>query len=601
MGEQSTPASPPADDTKPQNPAAAAHVMENPLDVNKNDPQYSRDEDATEALKRSISARLEQPMREEQVQNAVKFLSHPKVRGSPVIYRRSFLEKKGLTREEIDEAFRRVPDPPSTSANVEASGPTQGSAPSASKALQLQVPSQNVPTAIAPSSIGSMAAAPQKTRFLWSHVLIAVGVIATSGAGTAVFFKKAILPRLKAWIREVAKGEDHVEKKDISESKVATEAAQAAQAAASAAAVVAKACQDLLNANSEEKKNYEAFMRQLDLQMKEIKSLREVMHSQEKNIADVHSAADNGPMNNVGVVPHVEQSASRKIPINSQEQKLNVKSTPATAPSESTATSYPKSYLEVLAMIQRGETPPGIKEINDMPPNPNQQPSNPHLAPKKKPWEATQQLQQNSYGQLQDRVDGTTDGAQENGQSSQSTGHQPDGSESSDSWWNRKTTFSETEQEAEPRLTSHGVGSKNWPGRGWVPPQTPSVAMPEAAEAIRKPKPPAQKQQTAASSSSQSSDREDEMTGLVSLMTGAKSSGGGIGNAPASEALEDGQSQLKDDPPRKLKRATITEIEPEAGEPRLPSYGNGSVTGSENGHETAETADTANAGASTSG
>ena len=48
-------------------------------------------------------------MREEQVQNAVKFLSHPKVRGSPVMYRRSFLEKKGLTKEEIDEAFSRVP------------------------------------------------------------------------------------------------------------------------------------------------------------------------------------------------------------------------------------------------------------------------------------------------------------------------------------------------------------------------------------------------------------------------------------------------------------------------------------------------------------
>lgn len=52
-----------------------------------------------------------EPIREDQVQNAVKFLSHPKVRGSPVMfmYRRSFLDKKGLTREEIDEAFRRVP------------------------------------------------------------------------------------------------------------------------------------------------------------------------------------------------------------------------------------------------------------------------------------------------------------------------------------------------------------------------------------------------------------------------------------------------------------------------------------------------------------
>lgn len=50
-----------------------------------------------------------QPVREDQVINAVNFLSHPKVRSSPIVHRRSFLEKKGLTKEEIDEAFRRVP------------------------------------------------------------------------------------------------------------------------------------------------------------------------------------------------------------------------------------------------------------------------------------------------------------------------------------------------------------------------------------------------------------------------------------------------------------------------------------------------------------
>jgi len=44
-------------------------------------------------------------MREDYVENAVKFLSHPKVRGSPIVYRRSFLEKKGPTFQEIDEAF----------------------------------------------------------------------------------------------------------------------------------------------------------------------------------------------------------------------------------------------------------------------------------------------------------------------------------------------------------------------------------------------------------------------------------------------------------------------------------------------------------------
>lgn len=49
-----------------------------------------------------------QPAREDYVQNAVKFLSHPEVRGSTVVYRHSFLQNKGLTNDEIDEAFRRV-------------------------------------------------------------------------------------------------------------------------------------------------------------------------------------------------------------------------------------------------------------------------------------------------------------------------------------------------------------------------------------------------------------------------------------------------------------------------------------------------------------
>ncbi|VFQ93805.1 unnamed protein product [Cuscuta campestris] len=50
-----------------------------------------------------------EPIREDQVQNAVEFLADPKVKGSPVMYKRSFLERKGLTKEKIDESFRRVP------------------------------------------------------------------------------------------------------------------------------------------------------------------------------------------------------------------------------------------------------------------------------------------------------------------------------------------------------------------------------------------------------------------------------------------------------------------------------------------------------------
>ncbi|GJN40692.1 hypothetical protein PR202_gb29953 [Eleusine coracana subsp. coracana] len=47
-------------------------------------------------------------MREELVQSAVSFLKHPKVVTSSDIQRRSFLESKGLSIDEINEAFRRL-------------------------------------------------------------------------------------------------------------------------------------------------------------------------------------------------------------------------------------------------------------------------------------------------------------------------------------------------------------------------------------------------------------------------------------------------------------------------------------------------------------
>lgn len=70
--------------------------------------QVSEGEATIESLENSVFT-VPEPVREDQVQNAVNFLSHPKVRGSPVLYRRAFLEKKGLTKDEIDEAFRRLP------------------------------------------------------------------------------------------------------------------------------------------------------------------------------------------------------------------------------------------------------------------------------------------------------------------------------------------------------------------------------------------------------------------------------------------------------------------------------------------------------------
>ncbi|KAJ6375552.1 hypothetical protein OIU77_000522 [Salix suchowensis] len=147
-----------------------------------------------------------EPMREEQVQNAVKFLSHPKVRGSPVMYRRSFLEKKGLTKEEIDEAFSRVPDPaPSTQAtslNQEGQVKLTPNVQPPASAQTLQ-PVAAAPTA-AISSVGTLT----QSRFHWYHAVFAVGLLAASGAGTVVLVKNTIIPRLKSWIRKVVLEEE---------------------------------------------------------------------------------------------------------------------------------------------------------------------------------------------------------------------------------------------------------------------------------------------------------------------------------------------------------------------------------------------------------
>lgn len=51
---------------------------------------------------------------------------------------------------------------------------------------------------------------------------------------------------------------------------------------------------------------------------------------------------------------------------------------------------HPASYMEVLEMLERGETPPGIRDdIDDKPPNPDQPPPPSRMKPKPKPWEKT--------------------------------------------------------------------------------------------------------------------------------------------------------------------------------------------------------------------
>ncbi|KAF3321748.1 Peroxisomal membrane protein PEX14 [Carex littledalei] len=129
------------------------------------------------------------------------------------------------------------------------SSPISGT--SAESPVSTQVVAQpNPSTAVltpAAQPTAAMTPAVVKRMINWYHI-----VLATGGTGTVVFFKRVVVPRIKAWIKNVvSEREEETEKEEKQSSKVAEEAAEAAKAAASAAALVAKASQDLLSSRSE--------------------------------------------------------------------------------------------------------------------------------------------------------------------------------------------------------------------------------------------------------------------------------------------------------------------------------------------------------------
>ncbi|KAK4264332.1 hypothetical protein QN277_025528 [Acacia crassicarpa] len=419
-----------------------------------------------------------QPMREEQVQNAVKFLSHPKVRGSPVIYRRSFLEKKGLTKEEIDEAFRRVPDSPP---NVMTSGENKDGQLKTSNIQQL-TPAQMLPQG-ASTSTGTTIS---YRRFHWSHAIIAIGFIAASGAGTVILIKNSILPRLKSWIRKVALEDKEPLKKLASKPSLEEETTLAAKAATAAAADVAKASQEIQISLSEEKRYFGELVSLVDKQVQEMKSMTDAIRKlQASSGATLLEQEDY----------QVSQASSKQLIANGKVDfnmlSGSYSSTPASA-GPSTAP-HPKSYME---------------DIDDRPPNPNQQPSNPRMAPRAKPWEVSQ-VQSTNTQMFQSWVNGENSSSKVQDASIEVNGNTPV------PWWQRNNVRITEMNDGNGHDTAPYRAPSSLPQpvkRTWVPPQPPPIAMPEAAEAIRRPKSVAQKEQVQDDElAARSSDMSDEV------------------------------------------------------------------------------------------
>ncbi|OMO81461.1 hypothetical protein CCACVL1_12406 [Corchorus capsularis] len=507
---QSSPSPPNSTEEKPQ--PTTSEVVQQANEVQ----QDVRPEAAKPSVPAPASVFVNsEPIREDQVMNAVKFLSHPKVKGSPVMYRRSFLERKGLTKEEIDEAFRRVPDPPPSS---QPTGLNPDGSVKPSVNTQTQATTQTPqPMAAAPTAVASVGTRAQ-SRFHWYHAVFAVGLLAASGAGTAVLIKNAIIPRLKSWIRKVVLEEeyDHAKKRDAKPT-LAEEAAAAAKAAAAAAADVAKASQEMLNSKNEERRRFEEFMNLINVQTQEMKSMSSA-------IKTLEGQANSSGRTFVDHEDHRVSASSTKQSYANGRTDADVRSVRSSSPPSSAEPPHPKSYMEIMAMVQRGEKPSNIREINDMPPNPNQQPSNPRIAPRSKPWEA----QNGSSQVLQSQVsgEGLNQKVPDNG-----LNYLVD-DESSTPWWQRKNArITEIENEDELMAGPYGVKTNEPPPvqRTWVPPQPPPVAMAEAAEAIRRPKSaPKEAAKQDQLADDQSVDNHSEVTDELQRITKISESGGAV-------------------------------------------------------------------------
>ncbi|KAL9253540.1 Peroxisomal membrane protein PEX14-like protein [Drosera capensis] len=412
-------------------------------------------------------------IREDQVRNAVIFLSHPKVRGSPVIHRRNFLERKGLTKEEIDEAFRRVPDPSPLSTSAQDTDSKQdGQLDAATRILQpahIQVPQ---PVTTPYGTISTLTG-----QFHWPNVT-----------------------------KEVA--------------------AAAKVAAASAAADVARASQQMLVTKTEEKKHFQEFMILLEEQLQEIKSMKSAIIKLEES----HKTAKQIQVEE----EHPGGSLACSKQIGDSMADFDSRSARSSSAAASAEPAHPKSFMEIMAMVERGEKPPNIREINDLPPNPNQEISNPTLAPRPKPWEVTQRANSSSSSftappPFINRGSSTT--SQTNGVSYQSNDDSPL------PWWQQKnTTITEIESENSFRAPTNGSSLNDPLHRKWLPPQLPPVAHPEAALAIRQPKPSAAKDRVVDDvSSSLNVNKELDRITEVSESGGQNANGGGSGMSSAGE------------------------------------------------------------------
>ncbi|KAI5082181.1 hypothetical protein GOP47_0001924 [Adiantum capillus-veneris] len=181
--------------------------------------------------------------------------------------------------------------------------------------------------------------------------LLSFLLAATSGVGLFYQVLRVLFQKMRWWIwNSIVRNHS----RDMDEA-VAMPALAAVKAASSVATEVAKLSQVMLGIQSEGR------LRAMNI----VRALQ----AQQLKLTEIEGTTR-------GIV---EEMHRRKQP-----SATNGENAKALHSSTANNTAQSPTFLEVMAMLERGETPPGIKNINDKPPVPNQRPSLSCLPPKPK-------------------------------------------------------------------------------------------------------------------------------------------------------------------------------------------------------------------------
>lgn len=340
-------------------------------------------------------------LREEQIQNAINFLSHPKVRASSKESKVSFLEKKGLTAAEIDEAFRRLPD------NLQGAG-TSTNTDQPRQPLPKPYPTPAQTSSSVVPYTGSTSLQQQQPQSLrWTQAVVGASVVAVG----VYALKQMVGPYAAKLYRRLYGVESSAEKEKEEEKRVADVLATAIQSQTSELRSAVESLKEMIQQLDQKKEapspaepgisaadlreELRNFAEQLEehraapqkaetsmeRELRELKSLVSQQVTEKRSHDSSHHHASpqhhSGTNGFLSVTPPAAR-VSHKQESPKQESPPPLPKAPQQSP----------SYMEVLEMLEKGETPPNVRtDINDQPPNPTQPPPNTRIQPKPKPWE----------------------------------------------------------------------------------------------------------------------------------------------------------------------------------------------------------------------